>query len=68
VAGAKRAKCRIENCNNNRKNHGLCRKHGAEKYICKAENCDKARIKGRLCFLHGGKYFCKSETLLCDPL
>ncbi len=52
--GAKRAKCKTENCNY-RKNHSLSRRHGAE-------NCHKTRLKGGFCSQHRGKYFCKFEN------
>jgi hypothetical protein len=31
--GAKKEKCKVDNCNNNRKNNGLFRKHGANIYV-----------------------------------
>jgi hypothetical protein len=45
-------KCRVESYNNNRKNHGLCIKHGAQIYI--RQKTEKTRLKEGFRSQHDG--------------
>lgn len=50
-------KCKIDDCDNNTKQNGICIKHGADtkKYFCKIDGCDNQVQNSGVCTIHGAE-------------